>query len=151
MDNFFLESARESTADCSGGGSLLAEESFAKMSSEQPDGAADAVGQAKAASQRMMLETAVEEAEAEASKLRQERDDMKARYESLEADLRKAQDESRTLRESLSKQEGVVETSNREAKANLDKSNALEEESKTNKERMDRLMAEADNLREEIR
>ena len=124
----------------------------AKMSSEQPDeAAAEALGQAKAASQQMILETAVEEAEAEATKLRKERDEMKSRNELQEGQLRTAQDEIRTLRESLLKQEAAVDEAKRDAKSGLDKCSIVEEESKNNKERADRLMAEADTLREEIR
>jgi chromosome segregation ATPase len=116
-----------------------------------PGSSRSAWTRARESSQQIVFQSAIEEIEAEAMKDRQELDELKAQNESQGQSLRTAQDEIRRLKEELSTKESQLEVANKEAKTKVDKWKAMEDETSIQGERMERLQAEADNLREEIR
>jgi len=107
--------------------------------------------QARDSSHQLVLQTALEDLEAQAVKLRQERDDFKVKSEQQDEEAATLKRKIQELQAQVSSKESEAFETTQEAKTRLEQAKILEDDSKSKLERSDRLEKEADALREEIR
>jgi predicted RNase H-like nuclease (RuvC/YqgF family) len=106
---------------------------------------------AREESNQLVLQAAMQDVEAEAVRLRQQRDDLKSQLDSQLEESKKLQDKFAEVQTSLASKENLEATASLEATNSKREFQSLQETMKTKEERMDRLERESDSLREEIR
>jgi chromosome segregation ATPase len=123
------------------------------MSSQSPqdttNDATSAVdwGTAKQAAANLTQQALVADLERGYLAIQKERDDLQAQVDKVKLELRAAQ-EAMVVQQDLERQTSIAQ---HQLSLQQQRGVALEEEKKTVEERMDRIQAEADNLRGEIR
>ena len=106
---------------------------------------------AREESDQMVLQAAVQDIEAEAVRMRQQRDDFKSQLDSQLEGFKKLNDKFVQVQATLASKENLEATASQEATTSQREFQSLQETMKTKEERMDRLARESDSLREEIR
>jgi chromosome segregation ATPase len=106
---------------------------------------------AREASNQIILQAAMEDLESKAAKLEQELHASKAKVEEQESQLMTLKSGKEQLQTSVEGQSTKLQSLQSDYQATTFKYQSLQETSKSNGERSDRLEAEADALREEIR
>jgi chromosome segregation ATPase len=106
---------------------------------------------AREASHQMILQAAMEDLESKASKVAAELIESQTRAEQQEKSLTSMRAQVELLQASVDEKSTKLQAIQSDYQDKLGKCQSLEETSKSNGERMDRLDAEADALREEIR
>jgi predicted RNase H-like nuclease (RuvC/YqgF family) len=106
---------------------------------------------AREESNQMVLQAAMQDVEAEAVRLRQQRDALKKQLDSQLEESKKLQDALAQVQASLASKDNLAATASQEATTSKREFQSLQETTKTKEERMDRLETESDSLREEIR
>lgn len=106
---------------------------------------------ARKEAEAMNVEAAVEELESKHALLQEEHEAAKAQLESKAKDLSVSQTQVKKLTDEKLQLEQQLAEAKRTAQAAIDGNKTVEQAQKSQKERMDRMEAEADSLREEIR